>query len=511
MARYAYERLSIQDASFLAMEGPTTPMHVSAIQIFESGPLAVGDDGIDIDAIRRAYESILQSVPRYRQKLKWIPLADRPVWVDDEHFQLDYHIRHVALPHPGGIAELKRLAARVIEHQLDRNRPLWELWVVEGLSGGRFAIIAKTHHCMVDGSSGVELAQKLLSPTPQISLAKPRRFIPRTPPSDLELLRDEVIRRLTIPLKAVNGLRALREEVDDLREEVMVRLRALADIAGTALSPVSQTPLNGELSPHRRFDWYEMPLADVKKVRKALDCTVNDIVLGVVTEVVRRYLLARQVDPSHITFRISAPVSVRRDQEKQSMGNRVSTWLVELPIGEPDALEQVRNLREQTQELKRTRNALGMDVLISAAEFAPMGLISQGMHLASGPINSIVTNVPGPQFPLYMLGAKLISILPQVPLLPNIGLGIALMSYDGRICWGFIGDYEIVPDIDEIATSVGEAFADLASAAGVELAPSGESARPPAPRPVPAVETALQPGPLPEARAKNKPVRALES
>jgi len=247
----------------------------------------------------------------------------------------------------------------------------------------------------------------------------------------------------------------------------------------------------------------------VKKVRKALDCTVNDIVLGVVTEVVRRYLLARQVDPTHITFRISAPVSVRSDHERESMGNRVSTWLVELPIGEGDPLEQVRDLREQTQELKRTRNALGMDVLISAAEFAPMGLISQGMHLASGPINSIVTNVPGPQFPLYMLGAKLISILPQVPLLPNIGLGIALMSYDGRICWGFIGDYELVPDVDEIATSVGEVFADLASAAGVELSPDGESARAPAPRPIPVVESA--PSREPAAEVESKAARALES
>jgi WS/DGAT/MGAT family acyltransferase len=491
MARYAYERLSIQDASFLAMEGPTTPMHVSAVQIFESGPLAVGDGGIDIEAIRTAYESILQSVPRYRQKLKWIPIAGRPVWVDDEHFQLDYHIRHVALPHPGGLDELKRMAARVIEHELDRNRPLWELWVVEGLTDGHFAIIAKTHHCMVDGSSGVELAQKLLSPTPQISLPKPRRFIPRRPPTDGELLRDEVIRRMTIPLKALEGIRVLRDEVDDLREEVTVRLKALADILGTAFSPASQTPLNGELSPHRKFDWYEMPLEDVKKVRRALECTVNDVVLGVVTEVVRRYLLARQVDPRHITFRISAPVNVRSDHDRDSLGNRVSTWLVELPVGQPDRLEQVRSLREQTQELKRTRNALGMDVLMSAAEFAPMGLISQGMHMASGPINTIVTNVPGPQFPLYMLGAKLVSILPQVPLLPNIGLGIALMSYDGRMFWGFISDYELVPDVDEIAGSVQGVFADLARAAGVDLEAPDESepASRALPRPVPAPMT----------------------
>jgi WS/DGAT/MGAT family acyltransferase len=469
MARYAYERLSAQDASFLLAEGPTTPMHVSAIQIYEAGPLRE-DGGIAIDKVRAAYESVLHLVPRYRQKLAWVPIESRPVWVDDPYFQLDYHIRHVALPHPGSLEELKRVAARVMAHALDRNRPLWELWVVEGLQGDRFATISKVHHCMVDGSSGVELAQRLLQPTPHAEVETPPPYYPRPIPSGTELLRDEVLRRVTMPIRAVRSLRAFRDEAEDVRAEVGVRLKALADLVGIAVSGVSETPMNGELSPHRRFDWYDMSLADVKAVRKQLDCTVNDVVLGIVTEAVRRFLVSRNVDPAGIRFRAATPVSVRGEDERQKLGNRVSSWMVELPVGEPDRLKQITILREATQELKASRQALGVDMIMAAAEAAPIGIFSFGAQLAAGPVNTIVTNVPGPQFPLYMLGAKMIAMIPEVPLLEGIGLGIALMSYNGRIFWGFTGDYEMMPDLSRFVRNIGSAFAELAAAAGVDLA-----------------------------------------
>jgi len=480
MARYAYERLSAQDNSFLAAEGPTTPMHVSAIQIFDAGPLALAEGGIDIEGIRDAYRSVLHLVPRYRQKLAWIPFEQRAVWVDDPHFQLDYHIRHVALPHPGGEIELKRMAARVMSHHLDRNRPLWELWVIEGLEGGRFATVAKTHHCMVDGASGVELAQRLLSPTPQLALPKPRKFVPRPIPSSGELLRDQLMRRASLPLRALRSVRELRDEVDDLRHEVGVRARALADLAGFALSRCSETPLNGELGPHRRFDWHEMDLARVKQVRRALDCTVNDVVLAVVTEAVRQYLLAHQVDPSKLVFRTSAPVNVRSN-DGPATGNRVSVWMVDLPVGEADPLEQVKHLHELTLELKQDRKALGMEMLMSAAEVAPTQMLALGMQFASGPTNTIVTNVPGPQFPLYMLGSKLEAIIPQVPLMEGIGLGIALMSYDGRVFWGFTADYELVPDIEDFTAEIDGAFERLCAAAGVTGDPEEDAEAAPGP------------------------------
>lgn len=484
MARYAYDRLSAQDASFLAAEGPTTPMHVSAIQIYEAGPLRE-DGGIAIDKVRAAYESVLHLVPRYRQKLAWIPLENRPIWVDDPHFQIDYHIRHVALPHPGGLAELKRVASRVMEHTLDRNRPLWEMWVVEGLQGDRFATISKVHHCMVDGASGVELAQRLLSPSAHDEPEPPPPYYPRPIPSGAELLRDELMRRVGMPLRALRGLQAFRDEVDDVREEVGVRLRALGDIAGIAFSRVSETPLNGSLSPHRRFDWLEMSLAELKAVRKALGCTVNDVVLGIVTEAVRRFMLSRNVDPAHITFRAATPVNVRSDDDRRPMGNRVSSWMVELPIGEPDRVTQIDLIREETVRLKESRQALGVDMLMAATDLAPMGLIAVGAQLVSGPVNTIVTNVPGPQFPLYMLGARMLAIIPQVPLLEGLGLGIALMSYNGRVFWGLTGDYELVPDLERFTASIADSFAELARAAGVDLTSSDD--RPPqaAANPVP--------------------------
>lgn len=483
MARYAYDRLSAQDASFLAAETPTTPMHVSAIQIFESGPLRE-DGGIDVDAIRRAYEAVLHMVPRYRQKLAWIPIENRPVWVDDPHFQIDYHIRHVALPHPGGLAELKRVASRVMAHALDRNRPLWELWVIEGLQGDRFATVAKTHHCMVDGASGVELVQRLLSPVPNAEIGEPAPFYPRPLPSGTELFRDELTRKATMPLRALRGLQAFRTEVEDVRAEFGARVKALRDLASMAITGVSETPMNGPLSPHRRFDWHDMSLEDVKAVRRQLGCTVNDVVLGTVTEAVRRFLLSRGVPPANIRFRAATPVSVRSEDEREALGNRVSSWMVDLPIAEPDRLRQIEILHRETQALKDTRQALGVEMLMTAAEVAPMGMIAFGAHLASGPVNTIVTNVPGPQFPLYMLGARMLAMIPQVPLIDGIGLGIALMSYDGRIFWGFTGDYEMLPDLDGFARTIAESFADLAKAAGVELTEGLASPEPAKPRAV---------------------------
>ncbi len=228
------------------------------------------------------------------------------------------------------------------------------------------------------------------------------------------------------------------------------------------MTPASDTPLNGKLSPHRRFDWCTLPLADVKAVRKAFDCTVNDVVLATVTEAVRRFLERRQVNMEDMCFRASTPVSVRSEDEKELMGNRVSSWILDLPIDEPDRRRQLDRLKAKTRELKRSREALGIDMLMSVADLAPSGMVSIGARLASGPINTIVTNVPGPQFALYMLGAKLLAMFPQVPLIEGVGLGIALLSYDGRIFWGFTADYELIPDLQAFVALIDESFGELA-------------------------------------------------
>jgi diacylglycerol O-acyltransferase len=478
MAHYNYDRLNAEDNAFLVAEGPTTPMHVSAIEIFEAGPLRNEDGGIDVSAIRRAYEAVMHRVPRYRQKLAWIPFENRPVWIDDAHFQIDYHIRHVSLPRPGRVEDLKRVASRVMAHPLDRTKPLWEIWIVEGLEGDRFAIIAKTHHCMLDGAAGVELAQILLSPTPQIALAEPKPFVPRAAPTDYELLRDEIQWRAGLPLRILRNLRDLREETQDVAAEIGVRWRALREVMGATVSGASETPVNGTLSPHRRFDWLDMSLDDVRAVRKALGCTVNDVVLGTVTGAFRTFLQHRQVRPEDLVFRTGAPVSVRRDDERAQMGNRVSTWILDLPIGEANRLDQIESIHEHTVRLKESRQALGVEMMMQAMEWAPSQILSFGARMASGPINTIVTNVPGPQFPLYMLGAKLEAIVPQVPLLEGIGIGTALMSYNGRISWGFTADYELVPDLDDFVRLIGESFEELARCAGVEIEGLGEDASP---------------------------------
>jgi len=477
--RYFYDRLTVMDNAFLLTETPTTPMHVSAVEIFEAGPLKTAEGGIDIGKIRAAYEGALPRIPRYRQKLVWIPIENRPVWVDDPDFNLDYHVRHVALPRPGGEEDLRRAVSRIIEKHLDRNRPLWEIWVFEGLEHDRFAILAKTHHCMLDGSAGVEVAQVLLSPSPDTGITEPQPWRPRAIPTPAQLLRDEALRYATLPFRAVRGLREFREEVGDVGAELRVRAEALGDFLSTTTRLASDTPINGRLSPHRHFDWLNMSLEDVKAVRRKMDCTVNDVVLATVTGACREYLRERGISLDDLTFRASVPVNLRPGDDHDQVGNRVASWFVDLPVAEPERARQLRAIHAETERLKASRQAMGMDMMMAAAEFAPSGILALGTSLASGPTNIIVTNVPGPRVPLYALGSRLLAMIPEVPLLENIGLGIALLSYTDRVFWGFTADYELVPDLDRFVQLIERSFEELAEAAGVEVATAAGVGRTP--------------------------------
>jgi len=468
MSHYNYDRLSAQDASFLVFESPNVPMHIAATQIYRPGPLINEAGGVDFKAIKHNIESVLHLIPRYRQKLKWIPLANMPVWVDDRDFNLEYHVRHTSLPQPGNMDQLKQLSARIMSLQLDRARPLWEMWVVEGLAEGGFAMVSKMHHCMLDGESGADLAQILMSPDPKHSPPTDApKFIPRPVPTATDLVRDEAIRRATMPFQALRSFQNFSRETADLREEVEIRFKALAKLAGYVVKGSSETPMNGTLGPHRRCDWLTMPLADVKLVRRALGCTVNDIVLAIVTGAVRDFLTRRLVRLDDVDFRVSAPVSVRRDEDKGHMGNKVSSWIVQLPVAESDPLRRLEIIHEMTEELKSSQQALGVEMMMAVAELTPGVLLSLGARAASGPINMIVTNVPGPQFPLYMMGNELLESFPQVPLLENTGLGVALFSYNGSLCWGFNADYELLPDLDSFRKGVQTAFDELSKAAGI--------------------------------------------
>lgn len=460
-----YERLSAQDNSFLVAEHPNAPLHISAVGIYEQGNAVSRDGGVDIRLFRQFLASRLHEIPRYRQKLMWVPVENRPVWVDDPHFNIDYHIRHAALPRPGTVEQLKKLTARITTRELDRKRPLWEMWVIEGLDGDRFAIVTKIHHCMIDGLAGADLVQILNSPFPEFEAPEPQEWVPRPAPSELALLADAATRTAALPIQAARGLLSLGKHVRTAVRDLDARVRALGDLARFTVRRSSPTPINGPLGPHRSIDWLTLPLGDVKQVRRHLGCTVNDVVLATVTGAVRHYLLRRGVDPKRIDFRVSAPVSMRAKDAQGQMGNHVSSWIVPLPIDRWEPLDWIEQIRETTEELKSSRQALGFETLMNVAEYAPAGLLALGARAASGPVNMIVTNVPGPQFPLYTLGARMLEMQPLVPLLDGTGLGIALFSYDGKLHVGLNAEFDLVPDLSTFTALFAQTFMVLADAA----------------------------------------------
>jgi diacylglycerol O-acyltransferase len=465
MSRYAYERLSGQDNDFLLWERPNLPMHVGGTEIFDPGELALENGGIDFDAIKNLMRSLLHRIPRYRQKIAWTADERHAIWVDDDHFSLDYHIRHTSLPRPGTEAQMKRLVARIMEHPLDRARPLWETWVVEGLEGGRFAVVNKLHHCMVDGASGVELSQILLSPTPARVIEEARPFYPHPAPTRSELRADDLSRSLLTPLRMAADLFEFVRSTSDLSGEVLRRVEALGELVRWKLFPASETPINGAVGPHRDVDWFSTSLDETKKVARAAGCTVNDVVLAVVSGGFRRYMKRRQVNTDKLDFRVSAPVNTRPTDEEGKLGNHVSSWIIRLPVHESDPLKCIKKIHEITNELKRSNQSVGIEMVMSVHDWLPIDMQAASV----GTVNSVVTNVPGPQLPLYMLGAELLQIYAHPPLIDNIGLAIGVVSYNGVLGWCFQADHDRVPDLAEFKRGVRSSFRDLAAAAGVVL------------------------------------------
>jgi WS/DGAT/MGAT family acyltransferase len=470
MASPAYERLGFLDNSFLIAESPTSHMHIAGTATYEAGPLRTADGGIDVERIRAYVLSRLHRIPRYRQVLVSMPIDGHPAWVDDQHFNVDYHVRHTGLPRPGDDRQLKRLSGRIMSQQLDRSKPLWEMWIVEGLAGGdRFAIITKVHHCMIDGMSSVDLLEVLLTPQPTAEIEPPARWIPRPVPSRWDLVRAETMRRARVPFETVAGLRGMIAEAEDPRSNVRSMLRAVRDTVGIGLRRSSDTPLNAPIGPHRRFDWLAMSVADVKQVKNRLGGSVNDVVLATVAGAVREFLEQRRVNVEDLEFRVMAPVSVRSATERGTLGNRVSAWIVPLPIAERDPKRRVELIAAETSRLKTSKQALGADLLTQAVGWTPSTLLSLGsrMVLRALPFNLVVTNVPGPQMPLYLLGARMLDNYGQVPLTDYLGLGIVLFSYAGTLCWGFTGDWDLLPDLHEFVGATEHAFRELCTAADV--------------------------------------------
>jgi WS/DGAT/MGAT family acyltransferase len=470
MSMSTYERLTVLDNSFLITESPTNHMHVAGTATYEAGSLRTPWGGIDVQKIRTYVESRLHLIPRYRQVLAYTPLEGHPVWVDDQHFNIEYHVRHTSLPRPGDEDQLKRLSGRIMSQQLDRSKPLWEMWVVEGLDAGdRFAIVSKIHHCMVDGMSSVDLLAVLLTIAPTDEVDPPVRWIPRPRPSYWQMLSAETARRARTPFDTVAGFRQVLADVRDPRSDIRTMWRAARGMLRSSLRTVSDTPLNKPIGPHRRFDWLAMSLADVKEVRKRLGGSLNDVVLTTVTGAVQRFLEGRRVHVDFLDFRVMAPVSVRTAEERGTLGNRVSAWIVDLPLADRDPKSRLRKISETTARLKETKQALGAEMLSRVAEWTPSTLLSLAgrMVTRSLPFNLVVTNVPGPQVPLYLLGARMLDNYGQVPLTDYLGLGIVLFSYAGKLCWGFNADWDLVPDLHDFVVAVEDAFRELRETAGL--------------------------------------------
>ncbi|MCA1825908.1 MAG: wax ester/triacylglycerol synthase family O-acyltransferase [Myxococcales bacterium] len=450
-----YERLSMLDSLFLDLEERTAHMHVGGVAIFEGPPPPYRD-------FLNLVEARLEHVPRYRQRVMFVPLKQgRPVWVDETQFDLEYHVRHTALPVPGGEAELKKLAGRLFSQALDRDKPLWEMWLVEGLGEGRFAIISKTHHAMIDGVSGVDLATILMDSEPASSPPPaPSAWAPRKAPPVSQLLVKSVKEQVTHPLRMVREALEPNSEAVKLFGQIFSGLKPLLEVVSMGRAP--ESPLNVPIGPHRRFEMVELSLAEVKEVRSALGGTVNDVILATVAGGLRTWLTDRGSPPA-ADLRALVPVSVRTEDQRGTFGNQVSAVFCPLPVTEANPIERLRKVRESMKGLKENGHAIGAHALSRLGDFAPPTLVARAARLqaVTRMFNVVVTNVPGPQFPLFLLGKRMQWCFPLVPLAAQQAIGIALLSYDGRIGVGLIGDADAARDLAAFAGALRGALNEL--------------------------------------------------
>ncbi|MHA6795190.1 WS/DGAT/MGAT family O-acyltransferase [Pseudonocardia bannensis] len=459
------DRLSPLDASFLHMEQRTTAMHVGGVMTFTPPE---GEE-FDVDAFIRLIGHRLALVPRYRQKLREVPgRLGLPVWVDDQDFDLSFHVRRSALPAPGTDAALRELVGRLFSRQLDRSRPLWEIYLVEGLAGGRLTVITKTHHAMVDGVASMDIGSILLDQTPRPRETPADEWRPQPEPSGLELAASAVLENLRRPRGALD---AVARAGADVREVVATVGRAVSGIVEATRSAAQGRPvepLNRAIGEQRRYGMARTALADHRAVRKAHGGTVNDVVLAVVTGALRYWLITRG-EPlyEHTPVRAMVPVSVRarRGGADGAAGNQISAYFVDLPVGEPDPVQRLRRIAAVMDAQKREGRAAAPAALVGLAGLTPPTVQRMGARLtsqySSRLFNVLVTNVPGPPRPLYAMGARMQDLFPVVPLAKGQAVGIGITSYDGRVCYGLNADRDAMPDVDVLADAMTGSLAEL--------------------------------------------------
>ena len=459
-----HDRLTGLDSSFLHLEHDATHMHVAGCMVFD-GQAPAYDQLVDQILAR------LHLVPRYRQRLAFVPLHQgRPVWVDDPHFNVAFHVRHTALPHPGGEDQLRRLCGRIFSQALDRSRPLWEIWLVEGLTDDRFALLSKTHHALVDGVSGVDIVTVLFdaSPDPLPVAAPEDEWIPRPLPTSAQLLAEALLERATMPTEIIRGVRATLRGPRHVATRLGRALGGVGAVARLATASAPDSPLNVRIGPHRRFTWVRGDLAQFKAVKNALGGTVNDVVLAAVAGALGRYLRTHGQAIDDTVLRAMVPVSVRADVERGALGNRVAAMWVPLPIGLTDPIQRLLTISRDMDGIKESGQAVGAQVLTELTGFAPPTIMAQAARLQARQrmFNLVVTNVPGPQIPLYLLGRQLEALFPMVPLAANQALGIAVMSYNGQLNFGLNADYDALPDLEALADALRASIDELVAAAG---------------------------------------------
>jgi diacylglycerol O-acyltransferase len=461
MVRMAHgDRISSLDASFLRLEKAGERLHVASVTIFD-GPAPSWDE------LREHVEGRLHLVPRFRQRLAEVPFDQgRPVWVDDPHFNIRYHLRHAGLPAPGSEEQLKNLAGRLFAQPLDRTKPLWELSLVDGLADRRCALVAKSHHALVDGEIAVDITRVLFDVHPDAAAAPATdgTWVARPLPTPAQLLSDALIERATQPRElarsALHGPRLLLQGARD-------RLRASGALTFAGLEPLAPTPLNVKVGPHRRYTWVDAELAELRAIKGSLGGTVNDAILAVVAGALGRYLRHREVDTRDLVLKALVPIIVRSDDPQR--GDVVAPLDVPLPVGIEDPVEQYRAIRDCASVVEGTREAVDARTLTQLAGFASPTIMSQAARLQQSQrsFDLVVTNVPGPQVPLYLLGRRLRALYPVVPITGRQALGIAVMSYDGRLGFGLLADYDALADVEVLAGDLRAAIDALTAGASI--------------------------------------------
>ncbi|HWD65781.1 MAG TPA: wax ester/triacylglycerol synthase family O-acyltransferase [Solirubrobacteraceae bacterium] len=459
-ARPAPQQLSATDASFLLQERESAHMHIGGVAVFE-GPAP------DHDEVLAHIERRLSMVPRFRQKLAQPPLGlTRPWWIDDPDFNLDYHLRRSSLPRPGGQRQLQTLVGRLFSQRLDRERPLWEMYLVEGLEDGRFALITKAHHALVDGISGVDLASVILDVQPEPADMPVQPWLRHPGPPRAELLAREVSGLLRTPLALAQEAGSQVLYPSRFRHRWRTLTRTAESLGSQLLDPAPALPLNGPIGPHRRFAARHLSLDEVKAIKNRENATINDVVLTVVTGALRHWLESRGVETEGLEVRALVPVNRRTETERGLLGNRIALLRASLPVYEDSPTLRLRTVRDRMNELKRSRQLAAADTIIGLSSFAPPTILAQASRLnfSTRLFNLIVTNVPGPQLPIYLLGRELESMAPVAFLPTDHALSIAIFSYNGTITFGLLGDYERMGDIDDLADALQQALQELASA-----------------------------------------------